>query len=168
MTYDDRNLQRLYAAMTPKQRGYALRFALRKAANTVRDVARRNLHATGIHNGKKLGRGIRTQIGKKVVGFTVHIKKAYYASTNAKKKAEKTGKKVRKVPILRWWEEGTAGRHSVRRRMGKPSISVRHGRLERHGFMDKTFKQTRGPVTDFFHKELIDSVKKTARKYGCV
>lgn len=39
--------------------------------------------------------------------------------------------------------------------------------MKRYGFMQKTASDVRDSVTDNLHNEVINSVRKVAKKYGC-
>jgi len=174
MRYDDSNLQRLFAALTPGQRLKALRGALRREANRVRRIAVNNLRGS-IGGDREMERGIRAVVFKRKAGFRVTIGtkragkngkggKGYYISRRRRGKPGATGK-----PVLVWAEEGTAARCTksktrifTRSRKGHPT-----GRMKRYGFMRKTREEVRGSVTDSLHNEIVNSINKTAKKYGC-
>ncbi len=172
--YDDGNLQRLFAEMEPEKRLKAIKGAFRREARKVRETAVRNLHKS-IAGDEQMGRGIRAIVFKRKAGFRVTIgtKKAdkngksgygYYLSRRLRKKA---GAKPK--PVLIWAEAGTKWRRTktktrvfTRKRIGHST-----GYMKRYGFMQKTLAQVRDSVTDGLHKEVIDSITKTAQKYGC-
>lgn len=174
-TYDDSNLQRMFAALRPEQRLKALKGAFRREANRVRKVAVNNLRAS-INGDKLLEQGIRAIVFKKKAGFRVTIgtkaaskktgkgERGYYISRRRRGKPGATGK-----PVLIWAEEGTADRHTksrtrvfTRSRKGHPT-----GRMKRYGFMTKALSEVRDSVTDNIHNEVVNQVIKTAQKYGC-
>lgn len=167
--YDDTQLQRLFVELEPKQRLKALKGAFRKEAGRVRKTAINNLRDS-IRSDRDLEKGVRAIVFKKQAGFRVTI---------GTRKANKSGKgeygfhKNRqglKKPVLIWAEEGTKQRKTKtqtkifkRSRKGHPT-----GRMKRYGFMRQTRDEVMGSVTANIHKDVIDSVTKTAKKYGCI
>lgn len=166
--YDDENLQRLFAEMDAKKRLKALKGAFRREANRVRKTAVNNLRGS-IRTDRDLERGVRAIVFKRKAGFRVTI---------GAKKADKNGKGEKgmhlnrrglKKPVLIWAEGGTEWRHTktktrifTRKRKGHST-----GRMKRYGFMQKTLNEVRGSVTDSLHKEVVNSIVKAAKKYGC-
>ena len=74
-----------------------------------------------------------------------------------------------KKPFLIWAEGGTEQRKTktktrvfVRERRGHNT-----GRMKRYGFMRKTQTDVRDKVTADLRNEIVESVTKTANKYGC-
>lgn len=172
--YDDSNLQRLWEALDPKQRMKALKGAFRREANRVRKVAVSNLRQS-IRGDKELERGVRALVWKQKAGFrvTVGTKRAnkkgkgeagYYISRKRRGKSGATGK-----PVLLWAELGTGKRYTksktkIFRRQRKGHFT---GSMKPYKFMAKTANRTRGSVTGNLHKEIIDNIKRTAKRYGC-
>lgn len=79
-------------------------------------------------------------------------------------KSDVTGK-----PVLLWAETGTNQRSTktqtriwARSRKGHNT-----GRMKRYGFMLKTKNQISGQVQQDLRNEIIESVTKTAKRYGC-
>lgn len=170
LQYDDSNLEKLFEAMEPKRRLRALKGAFRREANRVRKTALNNLRGS-IRTDKDLESGVRAIVFKRKAGFRVTI---------GTKKADKNGKGERgmhlnrrglKKPVLIWAEAGTKWRKSKRATRypigGKWSTGRTRGLMKRYGFMTKTLTQVRDNVTDSLHNEIINSVKKAAKKYGC-
>lgn len=165
--YDDENLQRLFAEMDTRKRMKALKGAFRREANNVRKTAINNLRGS-IRTDRDLERGIRTVVFKRKAGFRVTI---------GTKKAGKSGKEYGfhvnrrglEKPVLIWAEGGT----NLRRTKTKTRIFTRSrkghktGRMKRYGFMRKTLTDVRDRITDSLHDEVINSVTKEAKKYGC-
>ena len=142
--YDDSNLQRLFDALTPKQRMVAMRRAFKREANYVRKVAISNMRSR-INADKDIESGIR----------------AFVFRGNPRA----TGK-----PVLIWAEEGTDPRYTKGRISGwnwKSRKAHSTGRMRPYGFMKKTLDETRHVVTDNLHNEIINSIQKEAKKYGC-
>ena len=165
--YDDEELQRLFAEMDTKRRLKALKGAFRREANRVRKTALNNLR---IRSDRDLERGVRAVVFKRKAGFRVTI---------GTKKAGKSGKeygfhinrKGLKKPVLIWTEAGTKWRKSKKatRYMvgGKWRTGTARGFMKRYGFMQKTAADVRDRVTDSLHDEVINSVRKVAKKHGC-
>lgn len=172
LTYDDRGLQCLFEDLTQEQRIKALRGAFRRQANRVRKTAINNLHGS-IDGDKELDKGVRAIVFRRKAGFRVTIgtkrankngkgERGYYISRKRRRKRFATGK-----PVLIWAEEGTTwrqtrGHYGRRWRKGRPT-----GRMKRYGFMQKTLSEVRDSVTSNLRKEIVNQIKKTAKKYGC-
>lgn len=166
--YDDTNLQHMFEALQPKQRLKALRGAFRREANKFRRKAIKNLRSS-IRSDRDLERGVRTIVFKRAAGFRVTV---------GTKKANRNGKGEQgmhlnrqglKKPVLIWAEEGTESRYTKsktrifrRKRKGHST-----GRMKRYGFMAKTRDEISGSITESLHNEVINSIKKEAKKYGC-
>ena len=167
--YDDTQLQKLFTEMDVKHRKRALKGAFRREANQVRRTAINNLRSS-LHSNRDLEKGIRAIVFKKAAGFRVTI--------GTKKANRKTGKGEKgmhinrqglKKPVLIWAEGGTEQRKTktktrffVRERRGHYT-----GRMKRYGFMRKTQTDVRDKVTANLRNEIVESVTKTANKYGC-
>lgn len=167
--YDDTQLQKLFTEMDVKHRKRALKGAFRREANQVRRTAINNLRSS-LHSNRDLEKGIRAIVFKKAAGFRVTI--------GTKKANRKTGKGEKgmhinrqglKKPVLIWAEGGTEQRKTktkirvfVRERRGHNT-----GRMKRYGFMRKTQTDVRDKVTADLRNEIVESVTKTANKYGC-
>ena len=50
---------------------------------------------------------------------------------------------------------------------GKWRTGTTRGFMKRYGFMQKTAADVRDRVTDSLHDEVINSVRKVAKKHGC-
>lgn len=167
--YDDTQLQKLFTDMDVKHRKKALKGAFRREANQVRRTAVNNLRSS-LHSNRDLEKGIRAIVFKKAAGFRVTI--------GTKKANRKTGKGEKgmhlnrqglKKPVLIWAEGGTEQRKTktktrvfVRGRKGHNT-----GRMRRYAFMRKTQTDVRDKVTADLRNEIVESVTKTASKYGC-
>lgn len=167
--YNDTQLQKLFTEMDVKHRKRALKGAFRREANQVRRTAINNLRSS-LHSNRDLEKGIRAIVFKKAAGFRVTI--------GTKKANPKTGKGEKgmhinrqglKKPVLIWAEGGTEQRKPrpkqgffVRERRGHNT-----GRMKRYGFMRKTQTDVRDKVTADLRNEIVESVTKTANKYGC-
>ena len=159
LQYDDTNLQRLFAEMDTKHRLKALKGAFRREANRVRKAAVNNLRGS-IRTDKDLERGVRAVVFKRKAGFRVTV---------GTRKAGKKGDNKKEKPILIWAEAGTAARRTkTKTRIFKRSRKGHStGRMKRYGFMTKTADEVRANVTDSLRNEIINSITKVAKKYGC-
>lgn len=166
--YDDENLQRLFAEMDTQKRLKALKGAFRREANRVRKTAVNNLRGS-IRTDRDLERGVRAIVFKRKAGFRVTIG-AKKAGKNGKgEKGMHLNRRGLKKPVLIWAEGGTEWRRTktktrifTRKRKGHST-----GRMKRYGFMQKTLNEVRGSATDSLHKEVVNSIVKAAKKYGC-
>ena len=163
--YDDSNLQKLFADLEPKRRMQALKGGIRRTANIVRKAAVANLRAS-MRSNRKLEKGIRAIVFKRKAGFRVTVgtgknNKGFYQSSRRKDN--------RYLPVLMWAEDGTDQRNRGSRRKILGIVSRRGastGRMPRYGFIAATASQVRGEVTETMHREIAESVRRTARKYG--
>ncbi|MDO5395650.1 MAG: hypothetical protein Q4F07_06770 [Bacteroidales bacterium] len=160
-TYDDSNLQRLLESLTPDARQKAIKGALRRQARRTKEAAVSSLRATGINNADALSKGIRAKIFKRAIGFRVT------AGSGKGAQGMHTNRKGKMKPILRWAEDGTGSRSYRKRRFLVFGKRHNTGAMPRLGFMAKTKVLVRGSVTDELRKEIINSVKRTAKRYGC-
>lgn len=179
--YNDKNLQDLFAALSPDQRKKALKGAMRKMANKVKKVAvanvKKSLHAENKDN--PLGKGIRALTFKKVLGFRITV-----GTTKRKGKlyGYHVNRKKKELPILMWAELGTKNRtvksltiwktskdskktRKVRREWVR--IKASRGAMPKMGFIGKTLNQVRPTVTSESHKLIAEKVREIAKKYGC-
>lgn len=167
--YDDTQLQKLFTEMDVKHRKRALKGAFRREANQVRRTAINNLRSS-LHSNRDLEKGIRAIVFKKAAGFRVTI--------GTKKANRKTGKGEKgmhinrqglKKPVLIWAEGGTEQRKTKTktRVFGRGRRGHNTGRMKRYGFMRKTQTDVRDKVTADLRNEIVESVTKTANKYGC-
>lgn len=167
--YDDTQLQKLFTEMDVKHRKRALKGAFRREANQVRRTAINNLRSS-LHSNRDLEKGIRAIVFKKAAGFRVTI--------GTKKANRKTGKGEKgmhinrqglKKPVLIWAEGGTEQRKTKTKTRVFAGERRGHntGRMKRYGFMRKTQTDVRDKVTADLRNEIVESVTKTANKYGC-
>lgn len=169
ISYDCRNLQRLFEELTPKRRAQAIKGALRRAANTIRRVAVNNLRSS-LNSNRDLERGVRAMVWKRQAGFRVTVgPKAASRKTGKGERGYHTNRRGLKKPVLMWAEDGT----DSRRTKSKTRIFTRSrkghstGRMKRYGFMARTKSETEANVTSMLHTEIINNVKRVAKKYGC-
>lgn len=168
LQYDDRNLQKLFVAMDPKQRMKALKGAFRKEANRVRKAAVNNVRAS-IRSDRDLEKGIRALVFKRKAGFRVTVGTK---SANKNGKGESgfhTNRRGLKKPILMWADIGTAQRRtkSATRIWTRSRKGHSTGRMKRYAIIAKTQNQVSDSVTDSLHKEVVDSIIRVSKKYGC-
>lgn len=169
-TYDDSNLERLFAELDPKQRLKALKGGFRRTANEVRKIAVGNLRSSGINSNRQLEKGIRALVFKRKAGFRVAIGGSMYVSRGIRKReAKKEALGIPYIPskgkpVLTFAEGGTAPRRQ-RIRIGR--WGHRTGLMPRYAFMEKTLEEVRGSVTERLHAQIRENVQKVALKYGC-
>ena len=168
LNYDDENLQRLFAEMDAKHRLKALKGAFRREANQVRKTAINNLRGS-IRSDRDLESGVRAVVYKRTAGFRVTIGTKKASKAGGKEYGFHKNRQGLKKPILIWAEEGTEQRKTktatkvfVRSRKGHST-----GRMKRYGSMRQTRDDVGDTVTNNLHNELISSVEKVAKKYGC-
>lgn len=168
LQYDDSNLERLFTAMEPKRRLKALKGAFRREANRVRKTAVNNLRGS-IRSDKDLENGVRALVFKRKAGFRVTIGTRKASKNGNGERGMHLNRRGLKKPVLIWAEGGTADRRTKSKtRIFKRSRKGHStGRMRRYGFMAKTLTQVRDSVTDDLHKEVINSITKEAKKYGC-
>ncbi len=169
ISYDDENLQRLFAEMEPKRRLQALRGGIRKEANWVRNVAINNLRGS-IKSSKDLEKGVRAIVFKSKAGFRVTV------GTKAANKSGKgeagfhTNWQGLKKPVLMWAEDGTKERKtksSGGRRAKRKRAAHSTGQMKRYGFMRRTRDSVRGSLTENMRRMVVENVQKVAERYGC-
>ena len=171
LEYDDTELQRLFAEMEPKLRLKALKGAFRREANRVRKTALNNLRGS-IRSDRDLERGVRALVFKRKAGFRVTVgTKSASKKTGKGEQGYHVNRRGLKKPVLIWAEDGTKWRKSKKatRYMvgGKWRTGTTRGFMKRYGFMQKTAADVRDRVTDSLHDEVINSVRKVAKKHGC-
>lgn len=169
VTYDDGNLQRLFAELEPRRRTQALKGGIRRTANNVRKKAVGNLREA-IHADKDLEKGVRAIVFKQKVGFRVTIG-TRKANKNGKGEAGMhTNRRGLKKPVLIWAEEGTKTRTTKNgggKRAERYRAAHNTGAMPRFGFMRKTRDQVRDTVTEDIHNMVSENVTRIAKKYGC-
>lgn len=174
--YDDSELQKLFAAMSPEQRLKALKKSFSKEARRVRKVAVENLRLS-INSNKELEKGIRSIVFRKKAGFriTIGTKKAnsrgkgergFYISRKRKGKKDRWGRDVTGKPVLIFAELGASDRstknHIWPRRKGHST-----GSLKGYLFMRKTQNQVKYEVTENVQRAFMQYIMKTSRQHGC-
>lgn len=172
-TYDDRNLQQLFAEMDVQQRLKAMKGAFRKEANRVRKIAVNNLRGSGFKTDATLEKGVRAVVFKRTAGFKVTIAPKRQAkkvqSADAKYWAHRHKQQKEMGLLLVWAEEGTEMRRTkTKTRVWKRSRKGHStGRIKRYGFMRKTRTQVKDTVTNSLHEEVRRTITKIAKKNGC-
>lgn len=152
ITYDDTELQRLFSALSVKQREKVFKSAFSRQASKVRRIAVSALKSSGLHNVAALSKGIRTEVARKSVGFRVTAKPA-------KKKGYHRNRQGRLKPVLLWAELGTVDRE-------KRKTGAATGHMKAYGFMAQA-KASCGSVQEELRGQIERSIITTARRYGC-
>lgn len=160
ISYDDSNLQQLFAEMDVKQRMKALKGGFRKAANDFKKAAINNLRQ-GIHSSKDLESGVRALVFKQKSGFRVTVGTKRGSKTSGKVYGIHTNRKGLQKPVLIWAENGTKSRKTK----GKSGHST--GRMRRYGFIAKTRDEMSATLENNLKDDLRNSIFKVAQKYGC-
>lgn len=168
VSYDDTDLQRLFAEMDAKQRLKALKGAFRREANQVRKTALNNLRGS-IRTDRDLEQGVRAVVFKEKAGFRVTIGTKKASKAGGKEYGFHKNRQGLKKPVLIWAEEGTEQRKTktqtrIFRRARKGHNT---GRMKRYGFMRKTRDEVKDTVTNSLHDEVTKNIEKIAKKYGC-
>lgn len=169
ITYDDTNLQRLFAEMEPKRRVQALKGAFRKEANAMRKAAVANLRQS-IRSDKDLEKGVRALVFKRKAGFRVTVgTKAASKKTGKGEAGFHTNRRGLKKPVLIWAELGTKKRStktrtriSTRKRRGHNT-----GQMDSYAFIGKARDQMAPTATENIHRAFRENVQRIAKKYGC-
>lgn len=172
MRYDDYGARMLFAEMSPQNRRKVLKGGFRRVGNYMRKAAVNNLRASGLNHAAELSAGIRVVVFKREAGVRVTVASR---KANAKGRGERGMHRNRygdKKPVLVWAEAGTRFRKTEKRSRvmvapGQYRITKRRGFMKRYGFLAKTRTQVSGEVTGMMRKEIINSVEKIAKKYGC-
>ena len=168
--YDDSQLQKLFMELEPKRRLQAIKGGIRREARQVRKQAVTNLKATGVHVNKQMEKNVRAEVFRKRPGFRVTVATKQKKSAKNKRLGYSTGGKPYELVDI-WLENGTPERKTkpkgIKRRTWVKRKAHATGRIKHHGYMLKTLREVRGQVTDDLHKEVINNVLKTAKKYGC-
>lgn len=162
-SYDDGNLQQLFAELDPKRRAQALRGGFRREAAKVRKTAINNLRSSGIRSDKDLEKGVRAMVFRRTAGFRVTVGTKGEAGFHTNRRGEKK-------PILLWAELGTKQRRTKGnggRRASRQRAAHNTGQMKRYGFMAQTLDDVRNTVTEDVHQLVADNVTKIAKKYGC-
>lgn len=162
-SYDDGNLQQLFAELDPKRRAQALRGGFRREAAKVRKTAINNLRGSGIRSDKDLEKGVRAMVFRRTAGFRVTVGTKGEAGFHTNRRGEKK-------PILLWAELGTKQRRTKGnggRRASRQRAAHNTGQMKRYGFMAQTLDDVRNTVTEDVHQLVADNVTKIAKKYGC-
>lgn len=173
-TYDDSQLQALWAQMQPKERKKALKGAFRRTGNVLKREVVKQIRGK-VQSNRELEKGVRVLVFKRKAGFRVTLgedrkgRKGVYAS-------KKKNRQSREVPVLRFMDTGTNSR--VRRRTlyrgGRkkkyafvPTAPSR-GRLQAGNFIEGARTSYGASVTQELMDELREQTLKTAKKYGCI
>ncbi|MBD5370362.1 MAG: hypothetical protein HDR80_04330 [Bacteroides sp.] len=177
LSYDDSNLQGLFRRLDPKERSKMFRKSFRRTANKVKKMAKRNLMLTGLHNVGQLSKGIRSMTLREVAGFrvTIRTKKGNIVTGNGRKGFH-TNRLNKNLPILIWMEEGTEDRNTKKPHRvptystpltGRWATTGYRGFVRPYNFMDKTYRESRGPVNQMLQDEIRKTMTEIAKQYGC-
>lgn len=165
--YDDSNLQKMWRELEPKHRRQALKGALRREANRVRNIGR-GIVAGQFRHGRELAKGLRAVVYKrKAIGFKVTVdgrktKKKFDDAKqhlrDARKRSMHINSRGVEKPILAWASLGTKSRRTKR--------GANRGKMREYDFMRRTDSMVTGTVRANLSKAIVESVTKIARKYG--
>lgn len=166
ISYDDSRVKKLFEALGSKARARALRGGFKRAATYMRKVAINNLRTTAAGKSQKplntatgIHKGIRAETYRKGVGFRVTIAYKKAGRGGGREYGFHKGRYNKAAkPVLLFAERGTKWR--------KTKSGKRRGALSRYGFMAKTKAQTEGKVTELLKKEILENVKRVAKRYG--
>lgn len=102
-----RDLRSLAAQLTEQQKARALKGALRAGMRILRNEARRNVRASGVHNASALAKNVLgvAPYGKNKLGMRVYL-------SNRARKAMHLNRRGQLKPALFWLEDGTTSRGS--------------------------------------------------------
>lgn len=150
--YDDSRLWRMFAELERPARLRAVKMAFRREAARVRRVAVDNLRSK-VASSRQIERGIRNVVYKRTAGFRVTI--GSRAAPKGKSKGKGGGK-----PVLIWLEGGTERRFTRRGRRNR-------GVIRPVRFMARTLTRVRGTVGADLRRQVIESIIRISRKYGC-
>lgn len=161
LTYDDSNLNRLWAELDPKHRKKALKGALRRCANMVRKEAGKQAQAQFSKANKNLGKTVLAAVYReRAVGFKV------YVSPKARK-AMYTNRRGLEKPVLFWAATGTKQRKTRGRGWVLKSKGINRGVMKPYSFL-KDADRIAGPrAINSLKTNIVESITKTAKKYGC-
>lgn len=155
------DLRAFAAQMTDKQLGRSLRNTLRKIARRTRQVALRNLRATGIHFTPALGKTLRAGETRDARGI--------YVSARASKKTgtgmHRTQRGVLK-PVLLWATDGTAPRETKGSRRRAAHSTGRMPSERFGGWLDSAERSEAPHFESDMAAELNRQVERQAKKHG--
>lgn len=176
MRYIDRNLQRFFADLSPRNRKKVIKGACRKVGNSIRKIAVNNLRLSGLNHASELSSGVRVVVFNREAGVRVTV-----ASRKANRKTGKGEKGMHlnryglKKPVLVWAEAGTKWRKVKTDKKARfkadgkwYTAGTRHrGFMRRYGFIAKTETQIKYTAGDQIKDELENHVKRIAKENGC-
>lgn len=163
LKYDDTNLQKLFADMTPAKRKAALKNAFLREAKNVRKTAIGYLRQAPKQNGtvdvsKEMERGVKAKVWKKGAGFSVTL------LGGGKRKS----KNIAGKPLDVFFNGGTKKRRTktVTKFFKRQKRGHETGSLMAAHFMEKTKEETDKRVTDDLHGEIRKKFTEIAKKHG--
>lgn len=169
ITYDDSNLQKLFAELEPKRRVQALRGAFRKEGNALRKAAIANLRQS-IRSDKEMEKGVRTIVFRKKGGFRVTVgTKAASKKTGKGEAGYHVNRRGQKKPVLIWAELGTKRRSTKTRTkiFTRKRRSHNTGQMQAYAFMGKARDRMAPTVTENIRRAFVNNIQRLAKKYGC-
>lgn len=175
--YDDRELHRLFAELSPKERRKAVKSALNRESARLLKAARSGLLSSMPGATRSLSNTVRRKVyDRKLLGFKV-------TAGTGKKQVSRRGVKIQGLtegmylngrgeikPVAMWAEGGTSQRQTksrtrvfVRSRKGHPT-----GRMCPYGFIRKAADDLGPQITENMAAALREAVIKTAIRHGCI
>ena len=171
LEYDDENLMRLFEAIGEEGRRKALKSALTRAAGKLRRAAVKNLRNSGLHGvASEIEKGVRRSVYKGELGFRVTISPRKRDELDRLRQVSKEEKKLRKRRVIAFFAEGGTGERMTK---DKTKFWVRKRRGHRTGsmpafpFMEKTKTDAAPQIEQELKEEIVKSIKRIAKKYGC-
>lgn len=165
---DTRRLFALLGKLSQKERTRMLKNAMRRSSTDIKKHAQGILLQSLRHlsNRTSMKRGIWTKVYTSSPGFLVTVagNKHCYTPLDIRKVTDSDGrkrtvkKKKRSVPLARWLETGTDARTT---RKG----GYTRGTLQSIGFLEETLDQKAPRTVAYLEDEIINQIKKTAKKY---
>lgn len=189
LEYDDKELQRIFAALTPQERKKMFRAAFRRTGAKVRKIVQEKLMGSGLHNASKLKGSVRIVTFRKDAGFRVTVagrrgrrstgkgeRSMYLPSRMERRKA--AGKYWTKLPVLQWAEPGTDPRYTRGKchtrlkvdklgRIRRKKVYDRNlyrGKMKRYGFVSGSRVRTESLVREELPKDIQRQLDKIGKK----
>lgn len=181
VTYDDSQLQQLFAQMDEKQRAKAMKGAFRSTANTFRRAAV-SLLRSSIRSNREMEKGVRALVFKKKLGFRVTVGTVLRKSKDKTRYVAKKGFYMNhqglEKPVLIWAEDGTKerrlkgsrGSFKTKRGFRKRYLynGAYRGRMRAYQFILGAQRQVGPQIDNELQVNFRQSVEKVAKKYGCI
>lgn len=153
------NFWGLVQAMSYKERMKHMRRAFAAGAKRLQRRAGDLLIADlkGVRDSSAMRKTIWTKVYNRIGGFRVTVAGNNHPYPSRMKNR---GGSVRKLPLARWMEEGTAGRAT--------KGGHNRGGLRPYKFLARANSQLAANVGDNLEKDFMTALEKTAKKYGCI